>query len=306
MKMRVNVLGIAAAAVALVGLSGTANASVTAIGPGGNNFAYFSGLTIPPGGAFDERGFASFQYLISGRDGSLFRRSDQFVINGEERDENKSLFNDLGGASDLSGTKFTFSLQHNLLGGRNFTFSLNEMNNGNSSVICWGQGCDAGSDISEPTTPDGATPFADFNVLQLQVRAQADFDILNPVAEVKITGLTGVDLAPGTSLFDETVIPTSPGTVLPSDLGRRGQWYAADGSDFTLNEWELTGEVTLSRDDLALEDLTKLRVKVDLAQDARFGFGEIGVIPIPGAVWLFGTGLVALLGIGRWRREQAV
>ena len=79
---------------------------------------------------------------------------------------------------------------------------------------------------------------------------------------------------------------------------------AADSNDLTLNDWELTGFVTLSRMDDATDDVTKVRFKVDLVQDPSLPFGA--VVPIPAAVWLFGTGLMALMGVGRWRKKHAV
>jgi len=313
MKMRVNVMGIAAAVVALVGFSGTADATVTAFPatqPGDTtaNFNFFNSLTIPPGGAFDERGFSSFQYLISNDGGDALDMGDQFITFGEDRKvAGSSLPGDLGGP-ELSGKTFEFSIQHNYVGlERNFTFALNEMGGGISNTLCWGGGCDQSIPASNKTeTLGGVGPITDFNGLQLQVRAQLDQDILNPVADVQITGLSGVDLAPGTTFFDETVTPASPATILFDSPGRQGQWIMADDNDLTLSEWELTGLVTLSRDDLAENDVTALRFKLDLVQDPTLPFGEVKVVPLPGAVWLFGTGLVALLGFGRWRYKQAV
>ena len=61
-----------------------------------------------------------------------------------------------------------------------------------------------------------------------------------------------------------------------------------------LTDWELAGTVTLSRPDDALLDLTQVRFAVDLVNDTR-----LALIPVPAPVWLFGFGLVGLIGIAR-------
>ncbi len=249
----------------------------------------------------DERGFSSFQYLISGDDGGILDRGDHFITNGEDRKDDLSIAADLGIQPDLSGKQFAFSLQHNFIGGRNFTFTVDEVGNGTASTLCWGMGCDADADIVAETL-GGDRPFTDFNGLQLQVRANEDNSIINPLAAVQITRLSGVDLASGTTFFDDVVTPSSLPTILFANPGRQVQWLMADDNDLTLNEWELTRMVTLSRDDLATEDVTALRIKVDLVRDPNRPFGAL--VPIPGGVWLFGTGLMALLGFGRCRRAS--
>jgi hypothetical protein len=246
--------------------------------------------------------------MISNDGGDALDMGDQFITFGEDRKvSGSSLPADLGGP-ELSGKTFEFSLQHNYVGSqRNFTFALNEMggnNGGISSTLCWGT-CDPSIPAEKKVeTLGGEGPIANFNALQLQVRAQLDQDIINPVAVVQITGLSGVDLAPGTTFFDETVTPASPASILFDSAGRQGQWIVADDNDLTLNDWELTGLVTLSREDPAENDVTALRFKVDLVQDPSLPFGA--VVPIPAAVWLFGTGLMALMGVGRWRKKHAV
>jgi hypothetical protein len=103
-----------------------------------------------------------------------------------------------------------------------------------------------------------------------------------------------VDLS-GADLFDDVVTPESPGTI---DAGRRGQWMLGDDLDLVLLEWELEGTVTLSRPDAALEDLTKVRLAVDLVRHPDLPF-----VPAPEpAGFLLAA---AALGVVAWLHTRA-
>lgn len=249
-----------------------------------------------PTGKFDETGLSGFEFLISSRSDE-FRENDQLLIAGEETLPETSLGRDLGGVADLSGTPFAFSIRHNLSGGRHFAFRLTNTLSNETSVLCWGLNCPAGSIASERL--NGLRPIQDFNGLQIQARAQ---DVPSSSATVTITSLLGLD-ATGADFFDETVTPDVPGTIFPFDLGRRGQWLLADELDFVLKEWELTGLVTLSRPDAALTDVTKVRLAVDFVRDPSLPF-----LPVPelSSMSLLGVGLL-LFGWrgGRTRRSAA-
>ena len=228
-----------------------------------------------PTGKFDETGLSGFEFLISSRTGE-FRANDQYLISGEETEETTSIGIDLGGVGDLSGVPLAFSIRHNLVGGRNFTFSLRDASTTESSVLCWGQNCPPRSTSIEIL--NGIPPIRNYNGLQIQVRAQ---DVAGSTAAVRITSLSGVELA-GAAFFDEAVTPDSPGTI-PGDSGRRGQWMLGDSLDLVLDEWELTGLVTLSRPDAALSDVTKVRLAVDFVRDP-----DLAYVPEPSAGLLFG------------------
>lgn len=219
-----------------------------------------------PTGQFDETGMSGFEFLISSRTNE-FRANDQYLIAGAETAPSTSIGSDLGAVADLSGTAFAFSVRHNLTGGRNFTFRLTHPQTSGASVLCWGENCPPGPGSTELLA--GIPPIEDYNGLQIQVRAQ---DVEGSSAAVTLTSLTGLDLS-GADLFDDVVTPDSPGTI---DAGRRGQWMLGDDLDLVVNEWELQGTVTLSRPDAALEDLTKVRLAVDLVRHPDLPF-----IPAP-------------------------
>lgn len=235
-----------------------------------------------PTGQFDETGLSGFEFLISSQSG-VFREADQYLIAGEDTQPTTSLSANLGDVSDLSGTEFAFSVQHNLVGGRNFTFSLTDVLGGTTSVLCWGENCAAGS-ISTQLL-NGMTPILDYNGLQMQVRAQ---DVVGATAEVTVTSFTGVTLS-GNPLFDEIVTLTSPASIL-NDTGRRGQWFMGDNLDLVVNEWEFAGLVTLTRPDAALTDVTKVRLAIDFVRDPNLPF----LVPEPSTTVLGFTFLLAL------------
>ncbi|HSJ98723.1 MAG TPA: PEP-CTERM sorting domain-containing protein [Myxococcota bacterium] len=269
----------ALAAFILLSLGGRAGALVIASDP--NDGTPFFGL-FRPTGQFDETALSGFEFLISSRTGQ-FRANDQYLIAGEATEEGTSLAADLGGVTDLSGVAFGFSIQHHLAGGRNLTFRVVDPRTSAASVLCWGLNCAPGSTSAEVL--GGLAPIDDYNGLQIQVRAQ---QVAGASAAVTITSLSGVDLA-GAALFDEVVTPDSPGTILPVDAGRRGQWLLADSLDLVRFEWELAGTVTLSRPDEALVDLTQVRLAVDLVRDPTLPY-----VPEPSTGLLVGCGLAAL------------
>jgi hypothetical protein len=277
-----------AAALAALGPAGRAGAVVTVYGP--DDGSVFFELYRPTG-QLDETGLSGFELLISSRTGS-FRANDQYLISGEATEETTSIGADLGAVADLSGVAFDFSIEHNLAGGRNLTFRVTHPTTTAESVLCWGLGCAPGAQAVELL--NGIPPIGDYNGIQIQVRAQ---DVAGASAALSITALSGVDLA-GAPLFDEVVTPASPGTISPLDAGRRGQWLLGDDLDLVANAWELRGTVTLTRPDAALEDLTKVRLAVDLVRHPDLPFVPA---PEPAQSLLLAAGGALLAAAGRRR-----
>jgi hypothetical protein len=246
-----------------------------------------------PTGQFDETSLSGFELLISSRVGE-FRENDQYLISGEATEEATSIARDLGAVGDLSGTPFTFTIEHNLTGGRNFTFGVTNTLTSGTDVLCWGENCEPGS--TSARILNGIPPIESYNGLQIQVRAQ---DVVGASAQVTITALSGVSVA-GASFFDETVVPSSPGTISPFDAGRRGQWLLGDDLDLVDHEWALAGSVTLSRPDEALADLTKVRLAVDLVRDPSLPFIDA---PEPATPLLLAVG-AGVLGLSTLPRRR--
>jgi hypothetical protein len=276
-------------AAALLSLAFALPAAATVVVSGPDDGSAYFPLVMPTG-AFDERGLSGFEFFISSTTGQ-FNSNDQYLIQGESTNAVQSIANDLGAVADLSGIPFAFSIRHNLVGGRNFTFSLTNSVTSQVSALCWGQSCAPGSISAERI--NGFDPIVDYNGLQLQVRAQ---DVAGASVAVQILGFSGVTLS-GSPLFDETVMPTSPGTIFALDQGRRGQWFMADDNDLTANEWEIFGMVTVNRIDAALTDRNKVRLAIDLVRDPNLPF-----IPEPSTSLLVGSGLV---GLAIQRRKHA-
>jgi hypothetical protein len=274
--------------VATVALALPAAATVNVSGP--DDGSAFFGLDMPTG-QFDERGLSGFEFLISSVDPATdaFTANDQYLIQGEDTNPTQAIGNNLGMVGDLSGVPFNFSIQHNLVGGRNFTFSLTNTVTSNVSVLCWGVNCAPGSTAAELINGQG--PIFDYNGLQVQARAQ---EVAGSSVDLQILSLSGVTLA-GSPLFDETVEPDTPGTIFAFDLGRRGQWFLADNLDFHTNEWEMLGQITLNRPDAALSDRTKVRLAIDFVRDPTLPH----VVPEPSTALFMGLGLSALAAKSR-------
>ena len=248
-----------------------------------------------PGGEFDETSLGGFEYLISSRT-SGFRANDQYLIVGDESDAATAIAADLGAVGELSETPLDFSIQHNLIDGRNFTFSIANPATGGISVLCWGDNCPPGS-TSTPTL-NGQAPINTYNGLQLQVRAQ---EVEDSSATISNLSLTGVDIDPrSAALFAGTVAPSTTSTlsIFGDPPGRVAQWLLGDSLDLVLLEWELSGTVTLMRE-FAKEDLTMVRLAVDFVNDT-----SLSTIPAPAALPLFVSAMAVLTGVVRRRRKS--
>ncbi|MCX2980724.1 VPLPA-CTERM sorting domain-containing protein [Halieaceae bacterium IMCC14734] len=274
-------------ALGLLAISTSATAAVRVT----NDWSTFFQLEKPTG-KIDEPALSGFEYLISSSP-DPFRANDQYLIAGEETIPSRSLVNDLGNAADLSGMPLNFSIQHNLVGGRNFTFIIDDLLAGSPSVLCWGGNCAPGS-ISAATI-DGIAPITQYNGLQLQLRSQ---EVAGSSATLSNLSLTGVEIIPGSDpLLNGTVTPTTPSTILIDPPGRVGQWLLGDNLDFVTQEWELSGTITLTRSD-AIVDLTKVRLAVDFVNDMRL---PLAPVPLPAAVWLFASAIAGLTALKRRR-----
>jgi hypothetical protein len=134
----------------------------------------------------------------------------------------------------------------------------------------------------------------------------AFFDLDRPTGQFDETALSGFELliSSRTGEFrasDPYLIappdrrlrrpPGAGARAFAFDTGRRGQWLLGDDLDLVENAWELRGVVTLTRPDAALEDVTKVRLAVDLVRDPGLPFVPVaepdrGVLLVAGlALW---------------------
>ncbi len=131
------------------------------------------------------------------------------------------------------------------------------------------------------------------------------FDFVYDPAAIRVEAGTGSETAIGTNWFIPGPVETSPG-VLQMTGGRIGGLV---GDNIKLATIDLsclapTGITELflfdsdrggTYDDFVLVDGTLL--DGDLAGGIKLG--EINQVPIPGAIWILGSGLVALVGLRR-------
>ncbi len=98
-------------------------------------------------------------------------------------------------------------------------------------------------------------------------------------------------------------------------LGRTG-WYLANNIYFTMavydlnnlslnftnaENWQLSGDLLMSPENAGMLQGVQL-IDVGnfcLGTGAYAGCGQVSAVPLPAAVWLFGSGLLAFIGIGR-------
>ncbi len=216
-----------------------------------------------PTGKFDEPALAGFEYLVSSRTGE-FRANDQYLNTTEVSSAETSLVADLGAVGELSGTALEFSIRHSRRGGRKFIFTIDNPGTGIPSTLCWGFNCPAGSTAAKWV--GGLAPTRDFNGIQLQLRAQ---EVPGSSASISGLSLSGVAISPtGTPLLEAVATPETASTVPFDPPGRLIQWILGDKLELSHCEWVLSGTITLVRDS-ALEDLTKVRLAVDLVNDLR-------------------------------------
>jgi len=101
-----------------------------------------------------------------------------------------------------------------------------------------------------------------------------EYIFLNELLSTNFTGQVKIDLSPGTTSF---VIPWEYFSI------KQGTWTAffqnASGSQITVNTLRGEDPVTLSH--------------------------YTGMVPLPGAVWLFGSALLGVIALGRRRRLAA-
>ncbi|NOQ88375.1 MAG: hypothetical protein GQ550_05570 [Gammaproteobacteria bacterium] len=128
-----------------------------------------------------------------------------------------------------------------------------------------------------------------------------------------ITGGGSVSVDASLRLFDwdypapvfgteEKVVLTST-TIFTTNDGNDHQWTASGGFDMTTPLWDGVTHVGLTLDNtLRAISGSGDSAFIDKSAVGAVGFTiETAVIPVPAAIWLFGSGLLGLMGVARKR-----
>jgi len=102
------------------------------------------------------------------------------------------------------------------------------------------------------------------------------------------------------------IIKGADGTIYRNDntLGPVGVWNSRFVSFSDPNQWTLnSGTATFSN---TISNVDALFISMDTSVSAggrESGIDNVSTIPIPAAVWLFGSGLIGLIGIARRKKS---
>ncbi len=102
-----------------------------------------------------------------------------------------------------------------------------------------------------------------------------------------------------TGYFDASGTPTGCNPCFPSagpfsNLQSNGYWSATEYAPTTISAWVFGMHVGIQADDAKVHSYYPWAVQS----------GDVSAVPVPAAVWLFGSGLIGLIGVAR-RKEQA-
>jgi hypothetical protein len=78
---------------------------------------------------------------------------------------------------------------------------------------------------------------------------------------------------------------------LVNNLQNSAYWSGAEFSPGSVNSWEFTTQIGYQNNSIKSEQLYAWAVRP----------GDVAAVPVPGAVWLFGSGLLGLLGMKKRR-----
>ncbi|NWF54487.1 MAG: hypothetical protein HXY45_06800 [Syntrophaceae bacterium] len=182
----------------------------------------------------------------------------------------------VGNHTDLNNVIWDFSVSYST--GIGYTYTLSRT--GQTSTVQW----------TAPYVYQGNPPVSQlrsFNAIELYAHANASTPPVSS-AYISITDLafTGHGTS-GSFVNMNAAWPAGPTGLT--------QWLVAD-TDLSLIDWTLSGKVQAGFTGYTSGNIDE-RIKFDIKTL------EATVVPIPGAVWLLGSGLIGLIGIARRRRK---
>lgn len=133
----------------------------------------------------------------------------------------------------------------------------------------------------------------------MQVAQFGDYALSGSGASINVNGtLTVEDSANAATTSSNSLLVTGLGL----NDGLTHEWQATSGFDLSTAAWNNVNSIELSLDTL-LSATTTTNGESAFTQSKFVGGGmvtiETSVVPVPAAVWLFGSGLLGLAGIAR-------
>ncbi len=209
---------------------------------------------------------------------------DQTIFNGTNFTAPNIITNGLGNANQLNGVSWDFSLsfESGNTGNKGLTFTLADTTTGT-------QVYQLTYDTANPI--NGITPTQAFNGIKIEARAGALRDSTSS-ANIDITNLSF-----SSAMNTNGVLPTNLSAFTPPGVNEDiSTWLVADTNLGDI-DWLLTGTVNGS----FLCSGGGASCLRDESVKLNFKLADVSVVPIPGALWLFGTGLLTFAGLSRRR-----
>ena len=131
-------------------------------------------------------------------------------------------------------------------------------------------------------------------------------------------GLTAGDTITATGIFDDSVLTSGSGTILFDSASGNSMTLTVGSQTFTASDDDrfLSGSPSITLDGFGLLGFDYLASTSEYFSSYLTGFDDgdslygewqttvaISPVPVPAALWLFGSGLIGLIGISRRRQS---
>jgi len=133
----------------------------------------------------------------------------------------------------------------------------------------------------------------------MQVAQFGDYSVSGSGASVNVSGTLFVEDSDNSSTLSVSTLSV---TGLGLNDGQTHEWQATSGFDLSTATWNNVNSIELSLDTL-LSATTSTSGESAFTESKFVGGGmvtiETSVVPVPAAIWLFGSGLLGLASIAR-------